>query len=585
MKNFLTAVMLVIASTVMAVPAQRVWKTVVQPDGSSLRVMLVGNAHCSYYVTQDYLPLCGNPVGGFRYASFSGRQLQPTPMLAHEPELRQAAEVNLTEQLHIQPDTERWQQQQSMRHVEQKDPQVLRGDRRGLIILVEFPDQKFSSDDPKQVYNEIANQPGYSQHGAQGSVHDYFSAQSGGLLNLTFDVVGPFTLQKSVRYYGERGEDLGTTRADLHAGEMIQEACLAADAHVDYSQYDWDGDNEVDQVFVLYAGYGEASGGPDYTVWPHEWTLTDAADSSLELDGTIVDTYACSAELSGDSGAVLNGIGTFCHEFSHCMGLPDMYDTNWRAFGMGDWDVMSHGSYNGGFNGENPLGWCPAGYTSYEKMYCGWQEPIELNSLGSLDYKPTTVKEMKPLSQQGEFYKIVNPGRPNEYYLLENRQKNGWDSELPASGLLILHVDYMPNPWRRNYVNSDADHQRVSIFHADNEASSGLPGELGDPYPFEGNDSLTDYSQPAATLFNNNIDGERLMHCAITGIECHDDGTVSFCFSKQENDESAISPLTAFSRQRPAYQLDGIQVRDGMLRQGITIDCNSQGWHKRIVRY
>lgn len=146
---------------------------------------------------------------------------------------------------------------------------------------------------------------------------------------------------------------------------MVAEACLAADSEVNFADYDWDGDGEVDQVFVLYAGLGEAAGGDDDTVWPHMWNLSSSDyRKSLTLDNVKVDTYACSSEMTKDYDTfgypdIVSGIGTFCHEFSHCLGYPDMYDMNYKNFGMATWDLMDYGNYNG-------KGFIPSGYTAYE---------------------------------------------------------------------------------------------------------------------------------------------------------------------------------------------------------------------------
>ena len=173
-------------------------------------------------------------------------------------------------------------------------------------------------------------------------------------------------------YYGENNSN----GDDKRAATMVAEACRLADKDVDFARYDWDGDNEVDQVYVIYAGYSEASGAPPSTVWPHEWDLESATsirdgDGAFELDGTVINTYACSNELQGTRGSRISGIGTACHEFSHCLGLPDMYDTTGKAFGMDCWDLLDYGCYN---NDE----YTPAPFTSYERMFCGWLEPSVL---------------------------------------------------------------------------------------------------------------------------------------------------------------------------------------------------------------
>ena len=153
-----------------------------------------------------------------------------------------------------------------------------------------------------------------------GSVRDYFRAQSYGQFAPEFDVVGPLTAANDMAYYGRHSGN----NNDSHVPELVWEACLQADPLVNFADYDWNGDGEADLVYMVYAGYSEAQGAAPETIWPQKWYLT--MYQSLQLDGVTIDGYACSSELRGTSGSELDGIGTACHEFSHCLGLPDTYD-------------------------------------------------------------------------------------------------------------------------------------------------------------------------------------------------------------------------------------------------------------------
>lgn len=405
------------------------------------------------------------------------------------------------------------------------------GNQKCLIILVEYADQSFEAGHNQALFNNVANAENYSANGYKGSVKDYFKAQSNGTFVLDFDVVGPVKLSQNYSYYGQNdgGGD------DLRPGAMVVEALDSVKNQVNFADYDWDGDGEVEQVYVLYSGKGEADGGDDDTIWPHEWSLSgnDYGDAYTH-NGITIDTYACGSELSGEG--VLGGIGTFCHEFSHCLGFPDMYDTKYSGFfGMGHFDLMSGGSYNGD-------GFQPAEYTAYERMVAGWTIPTEL-------VNDTVITSMEAVNKQGETFIIYNKAYPDEYYLIENRQKTGFDEALPSSGLMITHVDYDEWAWFFNIVNSNCDnthystiypeyaqyydhykndHERCTIFHADDNDSY----EAGDLYPYAGTDSLTNRSQPAATLYNKNTDGKKLMNIRITDITKNSDGTMSFNFGK-----------------------------------------------------
>jgi immune inhibitor A len=409
---------------------------------------------------------------------------------------------------------------------------AITGKKKGLVILVNYKNKSMTTTQPNDYFNRQFNEEGFSDNNHIGSVRDYFYDQSYGKLDIQFDVIGPVTVSKNLAYYGQNDD----SDNDKYPCTLVTEACKLADSQVNFADYDWDGDGEVDQVYVLYAGYGENSGADDNTIWPHEWALSAGqaygdGSGALTLDGVKIDTYAVSCELAGTSGRVANGIGTACHEFSHCLGLPDFYDTSTAGtgWGMDAWDVMCSGSYNG----PDYIGEIPCGYTSYERWYSGWLEPTELKVGMKVDAQ-------KPLNDSPEAYILYNDNFQNEYYLLENRQSSRWFSyvsECPApSGLLILHVDYDESEWANNTPNADASHQRMTMFLANNKKGSytsngNVPTAeqySGHLYPYNSNDSLTNTSIPAATLFNVNTDDTKYMNKGICGITKNSDGTISY---------------------------------------------------------
>ena len=397
--------------------------------------------------------------------------------------------------------------------------QHVTGSKKGLVVLVEFKDMPFSSESPQALYNNVLNAENYKNDmGFVGSVRDYFRDQSNGQLLMDFDVVGPVQLPNNYAYYGA---NTGLLSSDAHPDEMVEYACNAVADLVNFADYDWDNDGVADQVCILYAGRGEASGGDANTIWPHEGELSRYG-KNVEVDGIKVNTYACSCEL-GMKGTV-DGIGTFCHEFSHCLGIPDMYDTgNGTNYGMYRWDLMSYGNYNGD-------SFVPAAYTSYERWLAGWIEPVELN-------EDTDISGMKAIEDGGQAYIIYNDGNRNEYYLLENRQKTGWDTALPGEGLLVIHVDYDENVWSTNTLNSSTgSHQHLTPIAADNSYIADDGDCAGDAFPYNGNNSLANNSTPAAILYNKNTDGSYYMNKSITGITQNADGTISFAF-KVENEK------------------------------------------------
>lgn len=337
--------------------------------------------------------------------------------------------------------------QEEIRHYE--------GEKKGLIILVEFADVHFATDNPLQTWSDIANKQGYSENEAIGSVSDYFYDQSYGKFRLTFDVVGPVVAAHNHEYYGEN-KDWGppTGWFDKNVGELVEEACKGVADKVNFADYDWDNDGEVDQVFLLYAGRGENDyGRKDSTViWPHmaslilDWDYKDG----VVLQGKRINIYACSNEIwSNAMYPHLAGIGTFCHEFSHCLGLPDLYNTEEGNSVLGDYDLMDYGSYLG-------EGWCPVGYSSYERYVCGWLTPEPTDD-------PAGITSLLPLHTNPDARIYRSSKDANDYYLIEYRQKaeSSWDKFYPKTGLQAWHIDYDKEVWMNNEVNNDPNHLRV----------------------------------------------------------------------------------------------------------------------------
>ncbi|MCQ2225148.1 MAG: M6 family metalloprotease domain-containing protein [Paludibacteraceae bacterium] len=541
MKRYaLLCIIALYATASFAIPAQSGLHAVQQPDGNTLMVQLIGDEYFHYHATSDGLPIMQNESGAYVYANMQNDMFVATDMIAHDPSMRNAKELHIISQLQpvkIPETAKQLMQKNNERHVlragrTRSQSEKIIGKQRQLVILVDYPDAKMTY--TKDEFDAMMNQKDYNVNGSVGSLSDYFYDQSYGQLEIDFDVVGPFTASKSIEYYGE---NYNTVYKDIHVAELITEAVnMAHEAGTDFSKYDWTGDGNVDQVFVIYAGYGEHSPYvPNYSIWPKKSTLEEQhnfyhnCDGPILLDGVTVNTFACASEFNGWRKDII-GIGVIAHEFSHCLGLPDFYDTNTEheGAGMGVWSLMDAGHYNSN-------AYVPCAYTSYERMFCGWLEPVELT-------EDTRIENMRPITEAPEAYIIYNKANRNEYYLLENHQQShnsdryhAWDSKAYGHGMLVVHVDYDEQEWLSNSVNNIVDRQRMTIIPANNlfkyVYSMDWDKELtGDLYPgITGNTALSDISVPRAELSNPNSDGAYLMNAPITNIT-ENDGGISFNF-------------------------------------------------------
>ncbi|MDE6463362.1 MAG: M6 family metalloprotease domain-containing protein [Muribaculaceae bacterium] len=328
------------ALTATAVPAKPGIITMTQADGTSIEVRLVGDERAHQYFTPDgYLLVNDGEQFYFATVDISGRPVS-TGLRADAPRTGEvSAFLARVDREQVRADLnaalDRNAESAIMRgpglFPESRFPGM--GKQKGLVILVEYTDVKFSLSDPHDYFNRMLNEPGFSDYGGTGSAHDFFLESSMGQFDCDFDVVGPVTLPNSMSYYG--GNDWGGN--DIRPAHMIRDACDLVDDEVDFSQYDRDGDGEIDNVFVFYAGRGEASGGSADTIWPHSWSATYGVGANY-YDGKLLDRYACSNEWEGTRP---DGVGTFVHEFSHVLGLPDLYATSYTSsFTPGAWSTM-----------------------------------------------------------------------------------------------------------------------------------------------------------------------------------------------------------------------------------------------------
>ncbi len=504
-----------------AIPADPTPVRVGQPGGDSLTLKLVGDEFYHYNATTDGYTVL-HTGAGWEYACLTGGRLAPTGVLAHDAGRRTAAEQSLLATLarHV---TDRAAVQTGMLARRARDTRNQRPNRaavvdyskfRGLIVLINFTDKKFLMNDPNGFYSDMVNTKDYEGYytgtGATarlnrctGSMRDYFYDQSMGQFDPQFDVVGPVEVPFSCR---ECGENYST---------IFRAALDSIDAQVDFTQYDSDSDHGIDMVFFMVAGYSASySGNSQEYLWPHMSYLYgyDAEHDRWEFltyDGMAMGRYASSTEIYGwesygQTGPA--GIGTMCHEFSHVLGLPDLYDTDYEDGGgqsnhPGDWDVMAGGSHV-------DQGRTPVGYSLWERSELGWAIPGKLDVEGQ--YTLTDI------SKSNEGFIMQSPVE-GEIFYFENRQNTKWDRALPGHGLLVARVDRTNRRiWDWNRVNADPSHNYYELIRsAFSEQNTTYPGPTGA-------NELNAISNPPLATWNGTVCPLGLTNIAET------DGVITF---------------------------------------------------------
>jgi len=372
------------------------------------------------------------------------------------------------------------------------------GQRRILVILMSYQDLAFRKS--RLEYESLFNEEGYNVDDAQGSVRDFYLAASYHKLQLESDIYGPYTASHNMAYYGKNSG--GNNGQDVNAYSLFEEAITNVAQDVDLSIYDGDDDGYIDNVHIIFAGYGEEAGALSDAIWSHEATFY----RPYEIQGLKIDRYSCAPELRGNSGNGISRIGPHCHEIGHALGAMDYYDTNYSTggeyLGTGKWDVMASGSWNND-------GITPADFNPYVKAYnYGWITPKALPT-GSVTISPSCADE--------EGYYILKSTEYGDYYLLENRNKEKWGVGIPGEGLLLFHIHSNISNGG-NEINATAP-QMCYVVCASSRYSlpSNNPASYGDinsdGCPFPGSSGNTDFGQnsiPKAFYWNNDDCGIEL---------------------------------------------------------------------------
>ena len=375
--------------------------TLTQPDGSEVTVQLHGDEFLNWMTLDGEVVERGKD--GF---------LQPTGE-GHEPSALkiEAARRQRTAML--------MQQETAPRQNAAEHASLSIGTHHFLVLLIETSDVRFTTPDAQGALSALLNDSAFTVDGATGSVKDYFTDQSCGRFNPIFDVVGPITIPDSMHVFTA---SKGQTQDG--APLLLSKACQIADSIIDFTRYDIDQDGLIDNVFFYFAGYNAAEG-TEGTIWPHRWSVT----GKRYFDGKRLSSYACTSEYRGQSGNRLASIGTFCHEFSHVLGLPDFYDTNddvnGTAAGLGAYSLMGSGNYNNS-------GKTPPNFNCMERLLLGW-----MDSIPELPAASGHVT-LAPLQTNAAFKSPCDS--INEFFCYEFRNGEKWDASVTA-GLLIYHVD------------------------------------------------------------------------------------------------------------------------------------------------
>lgn len=522
MKRQLTTILLtIIAVTAMAIPAKRgFWKTITLVDGTQVRAELRGDKNFCFMVDEAGNRYVRNDSATYRLVTddeVTAKQNKSRARRAAKRACYSSTADGLGEYGKM-----------SMGAV----PSI--GSYTIPVIMVQFSDQQFKSSTTVAKMNRYYNTEGYAEEtGCVGSVRDYFKSQSHGMFVPTFDVVGIVTLDESYVTYGNDSDPYESI--DDNIDQLPRDAVAAAvdQLGVDFSRYivpagDTNHKAGVPLVCILYAGKGQAteseSDENSQLIWPCEW------DCDEDMSGTHFNSWFVGNELYYDGE--LNGIGTFCHEFGHALGLPDFYCTNYNYENddpFSNWSIMDTGSYV-----ED--GYAPIGYTAYEKSYMGWLKLIELEGDGE--------KTLQAPADAGEGSAFIIKNSGTETFILENRQPGTWyPRSSHGSGLMLSRIAYSQTTWDNNTLNNTKNKKRAYIVTA--------------------NGAKLDYSSSQANLYGNgvnNITSLKLYNgssktVSIKDITKNSDGTITFTYGNTSSGGGETSGSDVFEKVTSGSQI------------------------------
>lgn len=466
----------------------------VDVKGAKVPVFLFGDETHKRVETIDGYTIRQNSDGVWCYAQKeSDGSLQPTKWSIAEdyknlPDLQRFLQ---TTPKHLEVTTPLYSHRNLSRiNLKKERAEPVVGTRRVLVILMSFQDVRFTK--TKEDFDALFNERGYKEDGAVGSVTDFYDVASYGQLQLACDIYGPYVAKNPMKYYGGNGKIGG----DKAPEALFKEAIASVSNEADFSLYDSDNDGVVDNVHIIFAGYGEEAGANENAIWSHELTF----QNSYEQYGTKFDRYSCAPELRGNRGNGISRIGPHCHEIGHALGAMDFYDTDYATggeySGTGKWDVMASGSWN-----ED--GVRPANFNPYVKAYnYGWCNVQTLTDNSRV--------EIAPSFSDKTVYRVDTP-HENEFFLIENRQQESFDSAIPGHGLLLFHIGGdIESRSQRNTINASYPQSCYIVcassayrLPSNNATSYGDINSEGCPFPGISQNDVFDYNSTPAALCNN----------------------------------------------------------------------------------
>ena len=575
-------ILLCLTPALLAAPARKGLLNLRQPDGALVQAYLTGDEFGHLVLTPDGCALTQDAEGWWCYAQydFYGKRVN-TGVHAGDPDAPGsviAASSRIPYDLIRQRRSARAQRVLPLRRHELARTRSGEsgGVRHGLIILAQFQDLAFTYS--REDFERIINGSGPT------TALSYFKDQWKDSYTFRFDITEVVTLPQNYAYYGANNED----GEDEKAPEMIRDACAAVGPETDFSMYDNDGDGEVDNVFVFFAGPNESEGAEENRVWPHMWYLQSGAGITFRRDGVLVDNYACTSELRLDDNLTtftsLATIGTFCHEYTHTFGIPDLYDTDdedsggyaetmWNCI-----DLMDAGNHN-------DSGRTPPNYSVVERWYFGMSEGQPLTE---------GRHTLRPIQENGDYFYLETDD--DEIYLFECRKASGWDAWIGGSGLLVYHLDWSQRPagestsagkvlkaldrWSLNEVNARPDHQCVDLIEPDPEARQKYQNAVKNRnyaaiytlashafWPYGDASVFTCDTNPAFVFWT-----EVSSPLGLTDIRRNADGSVTF------------TVFNAQQEQAPAVKVDKQEVfQDATIIQWSSLDPSFSG--SSVIRY